>query len=130
MLFLCHVQGLVHPIVEKGKLPDGFLKMRAVQQVRMEEQCPPREIYPSAVVFLASYLPGGNADYRPPPVVVLAAPILQVYIRLIMKEDAIHAVVVKAVRHRRYLREVYDANKRMPHSGSYMQTIIAHIPYL
>ena len=124
-----HVQGLVDAVIEEGILLDVLLERKTVQQVGMEKQSPSRQHHLLAVVLLAAYLPGSHADYRTLLVIILAAAVCQVYLRLVVEEDAVHAVIVQTMAHGRHLGIVYDADQGVLLFASEVATIIIDIPY-
>ena len=54
VLLIGHVQGLVHPVVEKLVAPDVPFERKAVEQVGMEQERPAGNGHPLSVVFLAT----------------------------------------------------------------------------
>ena len=130
MLLFGHVQGLVDTVIEERILPDAFFKREAVQQVRVEKQCPARQHHLLPIVLLAAHLSGSHADYRTLLVIILAAAVCQVYLRLIVEEDAVHTVIIQAVAHGRHPGIVDDADQRVLLCASHVTGIVIDIPYL
>lgn len=54
VLLIAHVQGLVHPVVEKRVAPDVPFERKAVEQVGMEQERPAGNGHPFSVVLLAA----------------------------------------------------------------------------
>ena len=106
-----------------------LLQCRALQQIGMEEQGPSRQLDQLAVVFLSSYLSGSHTNDGSFLVVVFSATVGQVDVRLVVKEDAIHAIVVQAMAHGRHFCIVDDADQRMRVRVSHPLAIVAYIPY-
>ena len=113
MLLFGHVQGLVDTVIEEGILPDALFKREAVQQVRVEKQRPARQHHLLPIVL----------------VIILAAAVCQVYLRLIVEEDAVHTVIIQAVAHGRHLGIVNDADQRMLLYASNVAGIVVDVPY-
>ena len=129
VLLVGHVQGFVDAVIEEGIFLDTPFQREAVQQVGMEQERPARQHHPLAVVLLAAYLPGSHADDRTLLVIILAAAVCQVYLRLIVEEDAVHAVIVQAVAHGRHLGIVDDADQRVLLFASNVAGIVVDVPY-
>ena len=129
VLLFGHVQGLVDTVIEEGILPDALFKREAVQQVRVEKQRPARQHHLLPIVLLAAHLSWSHADDRTLLVIILAAAVCQVYLRLIVEEDAVHAVIIQAVTHGRHLGIVNDADQRMLLFASNVAGIVVDVPY-
>ena len=59
---------------------------------------------------------------------LLAAAVCKVYLRLVVKEDAVHTVIIQAVAHRRHLGIVDDADQRVPVGASEIAAVVVDIP--
>ena len=129
MLLVGHVQGFVDAVIEEGVFLDTFFQWEAVQQVGVEQECPARQHHPFAVVLLAAYLPGSHADDRTLLVIIFATTVCQVYLRLVVEEDAVHAVIVQAVTHGRHLGIVDDADQRVLLFASDVAAVVVDVPY-
>ena len=129
VLLVGHVQGFVDAVIEEGIFLDAPFQREAVQQVGVEQECPARQHHPLAVVLLATHLSGSHADDRPFLVIILAASVCQVYLRLIVEEDAVHAVIVQAVAHGRHLGIVDDADQRVLLFASNVAAVVVDVPY-
>ena len=127
VLFVRHVEGFIDTVVEKRVIPDGLLQRSAVQQIGMEKQGPACQHHFLPIVLLAAYLSGSHTDDRTFLVVVLAAAVCEVYLRLVMEKDAVHAVIVQAVTHGRHFRIVDDADQRMLLLASEIAAVVAYI---
>ena len=129
MLFVGHVQGFVDAVIEEGIFLDAPFQRETVQQVGVEQERPARQHHLLAVVLLAANLPGSYADDRPFLVIILAAAVCQVYLRLVMEEDAVHAIIVQAVAYGRHLCIVDDADQRVLLLAAEVAGVVIDIPY-
>ena len=127
MFFVGHVQGFIDTVIEKGIILYRLFQRGAVQQVGMEQQRPARQHHPFAVVLFSADLSGGDANDRSFLVVVLPTTVCQVYLRFVMKEYAIDAVIVQAMTYRGHFRVVNDTDQRMPVGMPHPPAIIAHV---
>ena len=82
-----------------------------------------------AVVLLAAYLPGSHADDRTLLVIILAAAVCQVNLRLVVEEDAVNAVIVEAVANGRHLGIVDDTDQGVLLGAPDIAGIVIDIPY-
>ena len=129
MLLIGHVQGFVDAVIEEGIFLDAPFQREAVQQVGVEQECPARQHHLLAVVLLAAYLPGSHTDDRTLLVIILATAVCQVYLRLIVEEDAVHAVIVEAVAHWRHFGIVDDADQRVLLFASEVAAVVVDVSY-
>ena len=106
-----------------------LLQCRALQQIGVEEQGPSRQVDQLTVVLLSPYLSGSHANDGSFLVVVFAATVGQVDVRLVVKEDAIHTIVVQAMAYGRHFCIVNDADQRMCVRVSHPLAIVSYIPY-
>ena len=109
VLLIGHVQGFVDAVIEEG--------------------IPARQHHLLAVVLLAAYLPGSHTDDRTLLVIILATAVCQVYLRLIVEEDAVHAVIVEAVAHWRHFGIVDDADQRVLLFASEVAAVVVDVSY-
>ena len=129
VLLIGHVQGFVDAVIEEGIFLDAPFQREAVQQVGVEQECPARQHHLLAVVLLAAYLPGSHTDDRTLLVIILATAVCQVYLRLIVEEDAVHAVIVEAVAHWRHFGIVDDADQRVLLFASEVAAVVVDVSY-
>ena len=129
VLLFGHVQGLVDTVIEEGILPDALFKREAVQQVRVEKQCPARQHHLLPIVLLTTHLAWSHADYRTLLVIILAAAVCQIYLRLIVEEDAVHSVIIQTVAHGRHLGIVNDTDQRVLLFASDVAAVVVDISY-
>ena len=95
----------------------------------MEQKRPARQHHPFAVVLLAANLSGSHADDRPLLVIILAAAVCQVYVGLVVEENAVYAIIVQAVAHGRHFIIVDDADQRVLLCASHVTGIVVDVPY-
>ena len=129
MLFIGHVEGFVDTVIEEGIFLDAFFQWETVQQVGVKQECPARQHHLLAIVLLTANLSGSYADDSPLLVIILAAAVCQIYLRLIVEEDAVHTVIVQAVTHGRHLGIVDDADHGMLLLATDIAGIVVDIPY-
>ena len=128
VFFVGHVQGFIYAVVEKRILLDTPFELETVQQVGMEQERPPGNCHPLAIILLAANLSGSHTEQRTFVVIIFAAAIVQIHLGIVPQEQPIHTVIVQAVTYGRHLGIVDDADQRVLVGASEVAAIIIDIP--
>ena len=95
----------------------------------MKEECPTRQIYLFAVVFLAAYLARSYADNCFFLVIIFPASVFQCDVCFVVEKNAVYSIIIQAVGNGRYFCVVDDADQRMLVCNSDIPAVITYVSY-